>query len=666
MPRLFIAEKQSVADAIAEALGVTQRKSDYYVCGADLVAAASGHLFEMPEPEYYVPACKIWSFVHLPILPREWAILPKPKWLRRIELIAQLSRQVDQLVHAGDPDNEGQLLVDQIIDNCNYRGDVLRYWAKAVDPSSVATALQNLRDNREFVGMRDAALGRSKADWLIGKNASRAFTLRSQAYGNSGAVPVGRVMTPTLAMVVKRDTEFANFRPAPYHFVTVAAHHENGTFRMRWQPREDHPGLDADGRLVDATAANEMVARLAGAQGVITEHSIVQRAEHQPRGLSLAGIGLLASEMFGYTAADTLAICQALYDTHKLASYPRVDCEYLPEIQHAEAPAILEAIRENLPGIGSWVEAADPAVKSKTWNDEEVTAHHAIIPTAMRADLSRLHEAEVNIYQLIVRSYIAQFFPVHRFDEITVKAEALGESFGARGKVVTEPGWKQLYQAPADDADDSQDLPVMTEADNIACNDAKRHDKRTTAPKRFTEGTLPIAMENIYRYEQDPDDRKALQDGDGIGTPATRGATIEKLKKIGFLTNDGKWLVSTEQGRAALNMVPPVVRSASLTALFQRQLKHVEKGTLDVEQFVQDQVKFVVDLIDLAKSDLPARVDCPACGAEFRRMARKDGTGHFWSCSAWRSTGCKASANDLDGEPDFSDARKKSSTTTAE
>ena len=664
MQRLFIAEKPSVAKELAELLGVTRRGQGYFECGNDVVSSCFGHLFEMPKPEFYSSAYKQWDFGNMPIVPPQFVVLPKDDAKDRIKLLTQLMRDAQVVVNAGDPDNEGQLLVDEVIEHAKFRGQVLRFWSNAQDPASLHAAMANLRDNREFAGMRDSARGRSRADWLIGMNGSRAFTLRAQALGNRGVVPVGRVMTPTLAMVAKRDAEVANFRPVPYHFVTVQVRHAAAEFRMRWQPREDQVGLDPNGRLVDTAVADDIVQRLEGAVGVISEYNTVPKAEHQPKGLSLAGIGLLASEMFGYTAAETLQICQALYETHKLTSYPRTDCEYLPENQHAAAPAIFDALRDNLPAIGGWIDGADTSIKSKTWNDANVTAHHGIIPTTMRADLSRLADYELNLYQLIVRAYIAQFYPVHRYDEITVHATTLGEDFAARGKVVTEPGWKQLYQAPVDEDDDSQDLPIMELQDPVGFHSARRHDKRTSPPKRFTEGTLPPAMENIYRYMDDPEDRKALQDGDGIGTPATRGAIIEELKRRGFLTNSGKYLVSTEAGRAVLDMLPPTVKSPSLTAHFQRQLREIEQGARSVDQFVSDQVAFVSDLIGQAKLDLPVieRIDCPACGALFRRVARKDGSGHFWSCSAWRD-GCKFTANDVEGSPDLE--RRKAAASTS-
>lgn len=666
MLRLFIAEKPSVAAELAKLLGITKRFNGYYVCGDDFVSSAFGHLFEMPKPEHYDPKYKAWDFANMPIILERWDSLVRKDAADRVKLLEQLMRQVQIVVHAGDPDNEGQLIVDQIVKHTRFRGAVLRYWASAVDPTTMQAALASMRNNSEYVGMHDAAVGRARADWSIGMNGSRAATLMAQAQGYEGAIPVGRVQTPTLAMVAKACDDFANFRPVPYHYVTVTARHQAGEFRMRWQPRDGQLGLDPEGRLVDTALANSIVARFNNAPAVVSQITTEHKRVGQPRSLSLAGIGSLASDMFGYSAKQTLDVCQALYEVHKLTSYPRTDSEYLKESQHADAPAILAVIRDNLPPTASWIDACDPSIKSKTWDDSRTPVHHGIIPTPMRADMGRLSEEEMNVYQLIVRAYIAQFFPIHEYDEITVQAEAVGEVLAAKGKVVTEPGWKQLYGTTVEEGDaDAQALPAMSEKDSLALVDARRHDDKTKPPKRFTEGSLPKAMENIYRYIEDPADRAALQDGDGIGTPATRPGIIEELKERGFLARSGQWLVVTERGRLVLSWIFPELKSAALTAAFQRQLRAIEQGRLSVDEFVQEQNVFVTELVARARAATPLQVQiaCPQCGAEGRdgylsRKARRDGKGYFWGCSAWR-TGCKFATSDRDGEPDIEEALER-------
>ena len=356
MDQLIIAEKPTVAQDIAAVLGVTGRGRGYFVCGNTYVTSCFGHLFEMAKPEHYDPGLAVWSMSRLPIAPGEWDMLPKEDAKDRIQLIGQFLRSAPIVVNAGDADNEGQLLVDEVLMHFKYRGRVLRYFMNANDPASVRSGLDNLEDNTspKYIGMRDAAIARGRADWLIGMNLSRAFTLRAQALGGSGVVPVGRVMTPTLALVADRDNAIANFKAVPYHTITARVRTYVGELSMRWQPGEDQPGLDAEGRLVDTGIADALVARLQWARGELTSCDVQRRTEQQPKGLSLSGMGMLASEQLGFTAAQTLEICQSLYEIHKLSTYPRTDGEYLKESQLEAAPEVLAAIRDNMPsGPGS-------------------------------------------------------------------------------------------------------------------------------------------------------------------------------------------------------------------------------------------------------------------------------------------------------------------------
>lgn len=661
MQRLFIAEKPSVAEDVANYLGITSKTGGYFTCGDDVVANCIGHLFEMAMPEHYDASYKNWVFEALPIVPDRWPLLPKQQHTSRIQMLGRLLHQAQSVVHVGDPDNEGQLLVDEVLQHFNYRGPVQRFWCQSQDSISFAAAFKSLRPNSDFIGMRDSALARGRADWLIGMNLSRAYTLRARAFGHSAVVSVGRVQTPTLELVASRDRLIANFRPIPFHRIHITVDHPtSGAFALDWMPREDQMGLDEEGRLTDTRVANDLVNQLRGAIATVSKFDVIPKLKQPPHAFSLASIGLVASNMYGITAAQTLEICQSLYEKHKLTTYPRVDTEYLPENQFGAAPDILSAIRDNIPAIAAFIDAADTNIKSPTWDDSKVTAHHGIIPTAMRADLSTLNELELGLYQLVVQRYVAQFYPPCSYDSMSVTATACGETFGARGKRITDPGWTQLFGA-VEDADDDEGkdaLPVVSEGDELPVIDAIRLDKQTTKPKRFTEGTLPIVMEKIAKYIDDPADRAVLNEKDGIGTPATRGAIIEELKRRGFLVNEGKYIVSTPEGRAVLELLPAPVKSASLTAHFQRQLNEIERGQRTIDQFVSDQIAFVSELVQAAGSGLPERPrhECPGCGrGQLERRTLKHGAGHFWSCSAWRE-GCKFTADDSDGAPDLAAA----------
>lgn len=658
--RLFIAEKPSAAKSLAAVVGATAR-ADGFVHGRGVVVTwCFGHLFEPAFPEFYSPMFRDWRMDDLPIVPDKWVTLPKDSAKKQIKTIGALLKDASDVVNAGDPDNEGQLLVDEVLEHFKNRKPVLRFWASAQDDQSIRDALNSMRDNRDFEGMRDAARARQRADWLIGMNLSRAYTLQLRSRGGDGVIPVGRVQTPALAMVAELDAAIAAFRPSPFYVIAAAVTHQDGSFFMRWKPAAGQAGFDSEGRLVDAEVADKIVARVAGQTGLVTEFSKTRKSEGHPKGLSLTSLTLLASRAFGYGAGDVLEIAQSLYETHKLTSYPRTDCEFLPESQHAAAPQVLAAVAANLPAIAGWVEQANPALRSRIWDDSKITAHHGIIPTVQRCNMSSLSERELNVYQLVVRGYIAQFFPLHEYLQTTVQATAAGETFVTAGKTVLVGGWKDLYSpAPAEEGDEDLDqaLPLMAEGDSLTFDSLQRRDRMTKAPGRFTEATLLVAMENIYKYIDDPQDKKALKEGDGIGTPATRAAIIGELKRRGFLADEKKkYIVSTAAGRAALDALPASIKSPALTALYQRQLREIERGALNLDRFVVDQVRFVSDQVGSVRGAMPAMqvFTCPACErGRLRRIQRKDKSGFFWSCSEWRS-GCQCTANDSDGEPDLS------------
>jgi len=402
-------------------------------------------------------------------------------------------------------------------------------------------------------------------------NLSRAYTLRASRGGSRALLTVGRVQTPTLALVVARDREIEGFVPTAYHRITAIIVHENGAFSASWKPREDQEGLDSEGRLINTAIADALVAAVSGASGTVAEYKKEAKTQAQPLAFALSDIPALASSRYGYSAEQTLKICQSLYETHKLTSYPRTDCAYLPESQHADAPAVLAALKQVNPELSVLIEAANPKLKSRTWNDKKITAHHGIIPTLHAGDKSALSEPERNLYELIVRAYIAQFWPLHEYLQTKVSLEIAGEIFTAGGKTVTKNGWKDVYQpvdedeakpakgkgAASEEEDGSgQNLPAMSQGDKVTCQQAQRLDAKTKPPARFTEGTLIRAMENIHRFVDDPEHKKRLRDGDGIGTSATRASIISELKRRTFLEAKGKPIISTELGRALVDALP--------------------------------------------------------------------------------------------------------------
>ena len=501
---LYIAEKPSVARAIAAELGVLRREEGALVCrGNTVVTWCFGHLLEQAEPDAYLPAGltgksgkKPWRLEDLPILPKAWKMLPKKEKGAAAQLskIGKLLKEASMVVHAGDPDREGQLLVDEVLEHFRSRLPVKRFWVSAVDPASIRKGLANLKENRNYAGMRDAARGRSRADWLLGMNLSRVYTLTNpgpaaaeeasgdssapsyapsygSSYGRSGRftksskfskfskgrsrvppnlIAVGRVQTPALAMVARRDYAVRHFVPVPFWRMAADLEKTGIVFRAAWKPAPGQPGMDEEGkRLIDIALGKALYEKLkAEREARVLSAATKRKKAYPPKAYTLADIQIEANRLYGFGADETLSLCQALYEKHKVASYPRTDCGYLPRSQHADAPRVLEAIAKTCPAAAKAVAAANPALVSPTFNDSKVTAHHGIVPVANAVDPSALSEKEKKIYRLIARRYVAQFFPVHEYDETTAEFAIGGETFAAKGRVVVVRGWKALFEKP--------------------------------------------------------------------------------------------------------------------------------------------------------------------------------------------------------------------------
>jgi DNA topoisomerase-3 len=675
--RLFIAEKPSVAKSIVAELGATGKGDGYIECGTDTVTWCFGHMLEQAEPDAYTPddvprsptnGKKIWRVEELPIIPETWLMQPRDDAKAQLAVIERLLKRATEIVNAGDPDREGQLLVDEVLEYFDCHKPVRRFWVSAQDSVSVQRGLAALKDNAEYHGFAGAAQARGRADWLIGMNFSRAYTLRAQRGGSRALLTIGRVQTPTLALVVARDREIEAFKPIPYHKIRAAFKHDGGVFLAAWRAKEDQAGLGPEGRLTDTAIANKLVESVTGQPGKVIEYKQEPKKKAQPRAYSLSDITLLASNKYGYSAADVLDVCQSLYEAHKLTSYPRTDCAFLPESQHADAPRVLEAIKHVYPDVAGLVDGADPKIKSKTWDDSKITAHHGIIPTMHKGNMAALSEQERNIYDLIVRAYLAQFYPLHEYLATSVALDVAGERFEAGGKVITRNGWRDVYaeadeESEAEAESDEQALPSMKNGDAVSCVKATRIDARTKAPNRFTEGTLQRAMENIHKYVNDPEHKKLLRDGDGIGTSATRASIISELKRRSFLELKGKQIVSTTLGRSMIDALPEVVKSAVLTALYERMLKAIELGSSDVDSFIEKQEAFVSEQVAKANDgalkiagakeapNVSEIHKCMACGKGLvRRAGKKVGT-NFWSCSGYPT--CSQTYSDAKGKPNY-------------
>ncbi|MDZ7871125.1 MAG: DNA topoisomerase III [Rheinheimera sp.] len=595
---LYIAEKPSVGRAVADVLPKPQQKGDGFikVGNGDVVTWCIGHLLEQAEPEAYHPDYKKWRKEHLPIIPQPWKQQIKPETSKQFSVVKKLIKEARLLVNMGDPDRVGQILVDEVI---NYSGVskakremTKRCLINDMNPAAIQKALNNLRANSDFIPLATSALARARADWLYGINMTRLCTLLGQEVGYQGVLSIGRVQTPVLGLVVHRDADIENFVSKPFYEVLVTVQtQQNETFSAKWQPSVAcEPYRDEDGRVLVRKLAETVVQKVKGQPSLITAVAKDQKKQHAPLPYSLSALQIDASKRFNLNAQKTLDICQQLYERHKLITYPRSDCRYLPTGHYAERHDVIQAISKTAPALTNAISAADLAIKSKAWNDAEISAHHAIIPTATSMDAARLSHDESQIYQLIARQYLMQFYPPFVYAEHQIDVEIAGGQFIARQKTLLAPGWKALLVHEKSTGPDAEfattQLPDVRVGERGDCIDAQLCEKQTSPPKHFTDATLLAAMTGIARYVTDPTVKKVLRDTDGLGTEATRAGIIELLFKRQFLTKQGKDIRATQIGKQLINSLPERMVVPDMTAHWEAQLEAICQKRLRYNDFM--------------------------------------------------------------------------------
>ena len=657
MKRLFIAEKPSMGRAIAqglEELGDKSRSGDGCIhVGGDTVTWLFGHILEQYSPDEYDEKYKKWQIEDLPIVPDVWKLKVKADAKKQYKIVSALAKEADEIVHAGDPDREGQLLVDEVLAHIGVlkNKSVKRILLNALDVKSVQEALKHIRPNDEFVGLRNSALARSRADWLIGMNLSRIYTILARRAGYDSVVNVGRVKTPTMGLVVRREIEIRTFKPVTFFTPQVEFRHANGSFRAKWKAQEQD-GVDEEGRILKKDLAEEILTASSVPPAKI--ESVEQKKGTSPQRLpySLSALQIDAGKIFGYSPQEVLDTQQALYEK-KLTSYPRSDCDYLPENQLDDAAAILKNLAAADSSLERFIEKADLSIKSRAWNDKKISAHHAIVPTTVETKLSDLSEKEKNLYMLIAKSYIAQFYPAQEFLSTKVELSAGGEMFTASGKVILQQGWKSLYQNDAkDDEEEQQSLPDMQQGDSVEFAGGKIVEGVTKPPARFTPATLLKAMKEIHKYVHDKELAASLKECSGIGTEATRAGMIDELEKRGFIKKAGKNFVPTEIASSMCRILPESLIYPDLTARWEDALDKIGKKEMSLADFGAQQKRFLDELLAGAKEakippprNLPL---CPACKKPLRRRKSKKGT-WFWSCSGYPD--CTKAFADERGKP---------------
>lgn len=596
MTRVFLAEKPSQARDIARVLGARTRQDTHIEGKGVAITWAYGHLLEMAPPDAYGDGLEQWSLDTLPIIPDQWQVNVRAKVKGHYKAVAKLLRSADEVVLATDADREGETIGRELLDHAGYRGPVRRLWLSALDDKSIRDALDNILPGERTAPLYHAGLARSRADWLVGMNLTRAYTLAAQANGYRGVLSVGRVQTPTLKLVVDRDREIENFQPVPYYELWVTCEHDHGTWSARWQP----PAAVADdeGRCLDRRTAAAAADAIANGRGRVTYAETKRKREAAPLPFDLSSLQQTASKRFGFGAQQVLDIAQSLYENHKATTYPRTDCRYLPTSQQAEAGDVLKALAQSDAQIRDAVDGADARVRSRVWNDNKITAHHAIIPTAQRVDTSRMSRDEYKLYDLIRRHYVAQFYPDHEYDHTRIDVTAADHVFVATGRITRKPGWRHVLRPGAQDDDEQQALPRVERDDPVGLSDATIHDKETQPPKRYTEGTLIAAMKNIASHVTDDTLKAKLKETTGIGTEATRAGIIKTLLKRGFLETKKKTLCSTDAARALVDALPAPVKDPGTTGLWEQSLDEIANGRVRMEDFVERQMAWMRQLVE--------------------------------------------------------------------
>ena len=663
--KLYIAEKPSLARAIAAGIG-DGKNCDGYISlngGREIVTWCFGHILENFSPDEYAEKYKHWRMEDLPIVPDIWKLKVKTDAAKQFKIVRDLVSKATTIVNAGDPDREGQLLVDEVLDFVGNKKPVQRILLNALDEKSVKESLSNLRDNKEFQGLKNAALGRSRADWLVGMNLSRAYTILSRQAGYE-TISVGRVMTPTMALVVRRDEEISKFKPVTHYAVKVIFENELGKIPTTWQMSDKVPNLDSEGRLLDLKIAEKFLDKfnaVSATQGEIIRVEEKNKSELQRLSYSLSTLQIEGGKKYGYSPQTVLDTMQSLYEK-KLTTYPRSDCEYLPENQFADSAEILGYLK-TLPNeeFSELIRNADVSIKSRAWNDKKISSHHAIIPTRIKADFANLNEVEKNLYLMVARAYLAQFYPVHEYKSTKVTIYYADEKFVGKGKNVIQLGWKALYKNfEREESEETESvLPPVNEGETVKYVSGNVVEKVTKPPKKFTPSTLLQVMKEIFKYVKNDKLKAELKECSGIGTEATRAGIIEKLQTAGFLKLAGKFFEPTEKSKMAVKILPEELIYPDTTAIWEKTLEEIATGKGSLEKFYQSQLKDLNELLTKAKKieikPSASQVICPSCGKAMVR--RKGKNGYFWGCSGYPE--CKSTARDINGKAEFTKTSQK-------
>ena len=638
--RLIIAEKPSVAADIARALGGLARHEEYFESDRYVLSSAVGHLLEIGMPEEEEVKRGKWTFSHLPAIPSKFALRPIEKTEGRLKVLLKLIKRKDigELINACDAGREGELIFRYIVQYAKTAKPIKRLWLQSMTQGAIRDGFGALRSDETMRPLADAAVCRSESDWLVGINGTRAMTAFNSKSGGFQLTTVGRVQTPTLAILVEREEKIRGFKPRDYWEIQASFRARGGPYEGRWfdesfKKSDEEPDGRPE-RLWDEAKAQAIAQSCEGKQGVVTEET-KPSSQSSPLLYDLTSLQRDANGRFGFSARTTLSLAQALYEKHKVLTYPRTDSRALPEDYVGTVKATLEALREAkayAPFASQVLKAKWVKPNKRVFDNAKISDHFAIIPTLQRP--KSLSEAETKLYDLVVKRFLAVFYPAAEYLLTTRITRVEGQPFKTEGKVLVSPGWLAVYGKEAQ-GDEEPMLAKVTPNETVTTEDIKVVANKTRPPARFTEATLLSAMEGAGKLIEDDELREAMREK-GLGTPATRAQIIEGLIQEKYVHRDGRELTPTAKAFSLMTLLHglgvPELFSPELTAEWEFKLAQMEHGKLKREQFMREIIRMTKHIVSQAKNyesdtipgdfaTLSAR--CPKCGGEVHENYKK-------------------------------------------
>lgn len=636
---LIIAEKPSVANDIARALGGFTKHDEYYESDEFVLSSAVGHLLEIAAPEEYEVKRGKWSFAHLPVIPPHFDLNPIAKSESRLKVLTKLMKRkdVERLINACDAGREGELIFRLIAQHAKAKQPVQRLWLQSMTPQAIRDGFANLRSDTDMQPLADAARCRSEADWLVGINGTRAMTAFNSKGGGFFLTTVGRVQTPTLSIVVEREEKIRRFIPRDYWEVRAEFACAGGFYEGKWYDpkfkRDEFDPEKRDSRLWSLPAAETIVAACRDQVGTVSEES-KPSTQLSPLLFDLTSLQREANGRFGFSAKNTLGLAQALYEKHKVLTYPRTDARALPEDYLSTVQSTLEMLKESnnyLPHAKQVLDKGWVKPNKRIFDNSKISDHFAIIPT-LQAPKS-LSEPEQKLYDLVVKRFLAVFFPAAEFRVTTRITEVAGHHFKTEGKVLVEPGWLQVYGRDAEGAD--ANLVPVQKNEKVKTDEIAAVALVTKPPARYSEATLLSAMEGAGKLVEDDELREAMA-AKGLGTPATRAAIIEGLLGEKYLLREGRELIPTAKAFQLMTLLRGLgvkeLTAPELTGEWEYKLSQMERGNLGRDAFMQEIARMTQQIVKRAKeydSDtIPGdyatlETPCPNCGGQVKENYRR-------------------------------------------